>query len=39
MSDGFRFEEDLAGAATLPSSWYVDPAVLALTFANDVSKR
>ena len=39
MSDGFRFEEDLAGAATLPSSWYVDPAVLVLTLANDVSIR
>jgi choline monooxygenase len=28
MSDGFRFEENLARAATLPSSWYVDPVVL-----------
>ena len=28
MSEGFRFEEDLARAGTLPSSWYVEPAAL-----------
>jgi len=26
---GFRFERDLSVAATIPSSWYVDPKVLA----------
>jgi choline monooxygenase len=28
MSAGFRFEENLARATTLPSAWYVDSAVL-----------
>ena len=28
MSEGFRFDQNLARAETLPSSWYVDPAAL-----------
>ena len=27
---GFRYESDLARATTIPSSWYTDPAMLAI---------